>query len=465
VIALAPLLAAALAAAPARLEVHGFGTVAVHAPDGAPRRTVVLLSGAGGLDAAVSELAAALARKGALVVAVDTPAYLAARPAGRCVYPAGDVEELAQHVEKLRAVLAYERPVVVGHSRGAALAWAAVSNAPTGSFLGAVAVAPCPERPLPVKLCGHGTAPRELGEGTLPPLAPPAAPVEIVAAAEDATCPAAPAEALAKALGARFTKVAGAGHALSRPVDEAVVEAVERLAPATATPAPASTASAPSSAAATPVADLPLVEVPSRKPGHALAVLLTGDGGWVGADKGLANVLADGGVSVVGLDSLRYFWVRRTPEETARDLARILAHYRAAWGRDVSVLVGYSRGADIVPIVAGLLPADERARLALVAMLGPSTFAEFEVHAIDIFANKRRANAMDTEPALRKTAGAIPMICFHGADEHDSLCPRLKDLPWVQDVLHGGGHRLGSDSASEMGRAILDALAARPGAK
>jgi type IV secretory pathway VirJ component len=187
---LAPLLAAALAAAPLRLDAPGFGKVAVHAPAGSPARVVLLLSGAGGLDASATALAAALAAKGALVVGVDTPDYLATRPAGKCVYPAGDLEELAQHVEKVQGVPEYRRPVVVGHSRGAALAWAAVSNAPPGTFLGAVAVAPCPERALPVKLCAHGAPPRTLEGGTLPPLEKPPAPMEVIAGAEDTTCPA-----------------------------------------------------------------------------------------------------------------------------------------------------------------------------------------------------------------------------------------------------------------------------------
>ncbi len=457
-IALAPLLAAALAAVPAHVDAPGFGRVAVHAPSGAPARVVLLLSGSGGLDAAESDLAAALAAKGALVVGIDSSAYLAARPAGKCVYPAGDLEELAQHVEKLQAVAEYERPVVVGHARGAALAWAAVSNAPSGTFAGAVAVAPCPDRPLPVKLCAHGAPPRTLDGGTLPPLAKPPAPMEIVAGADDTTCPAPAAEALASVLGARWAKVPGAGHALSASIGAAIADAVARLAPG---PAPAAPTAVAAPGAAVPVPDLPLVEVPSKQPGRRLALLITGDGGWVGADKALAAALADGGISVVGLDALRYFWKARTPAETARDVTRILAHYRSAWGRDETVLVGYSRGADIVPLLAAYLPAEERAHVVLVAMLGPSTFAELEVHAVDLFTSKRRASAIPTEPAVRATGGAVRMICFHGADEHDSLCPRLTDLPWVTDKLHQGGHRLGGGETAEMAREILSALPAR----
>ena len=76
------------------------------------------------------------------------------------------------------------------------------------------------------------------------------------------------------------------------------------------------------SAAAPPVPPdlegLPVVEVPSGRPGRRLALLLTGDGGWVEIDKGISGALADAGVAVVGLDSPRYLWKRRTPTCRAR---------------------------------------------------------------------------------------------------------------------------------------------------
>ena len=253
-------------------------------------------------------------------------------------------------------------------------------------------------------------------------------------------------------LSARLTVVPGADRSPLEAVRE-VEAALARIALA-ANPAPA--AAAPHAAAAPLVNDLPVVEVPSPHPGRRLAVLLTGDGGWVGIDRALAAAFSDAGVSVVGLDSLRYFWRRRTPEQTARDVARILAHYRAAWERDEVILVGYSRGADIVPIVAGRLPPEERARLVLVAMLGPGTFAELEVHAVDLFTTRRRAGAIPIEDAVRALAGAVPVLCIHGADEHDSLCPHLLDLPWVKDVRRPGGHHF-RGAYRELAAQVLEA--------
>jgi type IV secretory pathway VirJ component len=92
------------------------------------------------------------------------------------------------------------------------------------------------------------------------------------------------------------------------------------------------------------VADLPLVELPAQgTPLGVLAVILSGDGGWANIDRDIGTQLAARGVGVVGFNSLRYFWTRRTPEGAAEDLARILRHYVAAWHPRRVLLLGYSR--------------------------------------------------------------------------------------------------------------------------
>jgi type IV secretory pathway VirJ component len=205
------------------------------------------------------------------------------------------------------------------------------------------------------------------------------------------------------------------------------------------------------------VADLPLVEVPAQRVGTRLAVLFTGDGGWVAIDEEIAAELARAGVGVVGVDSLRYFWKKRTLDETVRDVARVIAHYRAAWKRSDVILLGYSRGADVVPFLASRLPDELRGAVRLVAMLGPGTFTELEVHVVDLFSSRKRPDALPTEDAVRATGGAVPMLCVHGTDEHDSLCPHLADLSWVKRVEVRGGHHFDRNYAG-LARLVLGEL-------
>ena len=111
-----------------------------------------------------------------------------------------------------------------------------------------------------------------------------------------------------------------------------------------------------------------------------MAVILTGDGGWADIDKSVAAGLAAAGVPVVGWSSLRYYWTPRTPEAAARDLARIVEHYSAAWKKERVLLVGYSFGADVLPFLVNRLPAPALARIGGVSLLGLSDTAAFEFH-------------------------------------------------------------------------------------
>src|SRR6201996_4408499 len=103
------------------------------------------------------------------------------------------------------------------------------------------------------------------------------------------------------------------------------------------------------------LADLPLVEVPAtglattKAAKDTFAIMLSGDGGWAGLDQKVAATLAAQGVAVVGFDSLRYFWSKRTPEGLAGDLDRMVRFYAVHWKRRHVVLVGYSQGANALP--------------------------------------------------------------------------------------------------------------------
>ena len=111
----------------------------------------------------------------------------------------------------------------------------------------------------------------------------------------------------------------------------------------------------------TKVDDLPLVEVPAPDSNtDTLCVIVSGDGGWAAIDKGISAALAKQGIPVVGLNALKYFWSARTPDQSAKDLERILRHYLAAWKKQKVLLVGYSFGADVIPFMATRLPDDLR---------------------------------------------------------------------------------------------------------
>jgi type IV secretory pathway VirJ component len=216
-----------------------------------------------------------------------------------------------------------------------------------------------------------------------------------------------------------------------------------------------------------PRASYPVVEVPPAPgarpaPGcsDVLAVVVSGDGGWGRLVSDVADTLAEAGVPVVGLNALRYFWTRRSADEAGEVLSDLLERHAGCEGRERVALVGYSRGADVLPFMVRRLPRAERRRVALVALLGPGLRASFTFHLLDWVRDREKQSQPAVGAELEKLRG-VPLLCVYGADEPHSACPELPPgLASVEEVP--GDHHLGSDYHA-LGQRILDALAnARP---
>jgi type IV secretory pathway VirJ component len=206
------------------------------------------------------------------------------------------------------------------------------------------------------------------------------------------------------------------------------------------------------------IGDLPVTEVHASGTAQEFALLLTGDGGWAGLDQELAARLAAAGVPTVGLNSLKYFWTERTPEETARAVARVMRHYLAAWHVQRVLLVGYSFGADVLPFVVNRLPPELQAQVASVSLLGIDANASFEVRIADWVGGDNGGPA--TRPELAALA-RLPVLCIYGEGESDSICPGLS-APRVTREQVGKGHHFSGEYATLAERILAFARVARP---
>jgi type IV secretory pathway VirJ component len=198
-------------------------------------------------------------------------------------------------------------------------------------------------------------------------------------------------------------------------------------------------------------AKLPLIEVPaSRGTSDTLVVFVSGDGGWAKIDKSISAILASEGMPVVGLNSLQYFWSKRTPESASRDLQSIIETHLGT--RKSVVLVGYSRGADVLPAMVARLPTEMLSKIRLIALLAPSPRVEFEFHVADWMHDSKRGMAV--KPELEKIR--VKTLCVWGEDDHDSLCSGLA-LPHVQVVTLRGSHHFEGDYA-QLAKIITEGL-------
>jgi type IV secretory pathway VirJ component len=219
----------------------------------------------------------------------------------------------------------------------------------------------------------------------------------------------------------------------------------------------ASAAHAAECSARVDVRDLPLVELPAKTKSDRFAVMLSGDGGWRRIDDKVTDKLRAEGVPVVGFLTPDYFKVRRTPQESACALERVIRFHQIAWKRDNVVLIGYSRGADILPFMASRLPDDILDSLSGIALLGLESTIDFKYHPSWIPFIHWNEPQYQVAPEVEKLRGE-KILCFFGEKEKDSIC-RTLDPTLVTSVPEPGAHHFGGNYKG-IAETILAATAA-----
>ena len=454
--------AAASDGADAHLAGGRFGTVSVYIPGGKPKSVAIFLSGDGGWELGVINMAKALRDQGAVVIGADIRHYLAklgeaaAKPDAPCEMIAVDFEALSHQVQKEIGAREYRVPVLVGYSSGATVVYGALAQSPPGTFAGALSLGFCADQDFSgAALCpgaGLHYTPNKQHELVLAPAATLKQPWIAFQGQKDEVCSAkAVDEFAASVVNGEVVRLPLVGHGFSveRNWMPQFRTAYARLtAPLLAPPE-----------RPPEISDLPLTEVQASGSSAELAVLLTGDGGWAGLDQELAARLAASGVPTVGLNSLKYFWSARTPEETARDVARLMRHYLAAWNKERVILVGYSFGADVLPFVVNRLPPELRARVASVSLLGIDSNASFEVSVAGWVGSDE--SGPPTRPEVAALAH-VPVLCIYGEGEADSICPGLPAGANLARAEVGKGHHFSGEYATLAERILAYARAPRP---
>jgi len=185
-------------------------------------------------------------------------------------------------------------------------------------------------------------------------------------------------------------------------------------------------------------APMPVVEVPSAKPSTTVTLFYSGDGGWRDLDRTVAGEMAALNYPVVGVDVLRYFWQRKSPEQAAADLAVTMAYYRQQWGVKSFVLAGYSFGADIMPAIYNRLPVQDQESVTLMVLIALANTADFEIHVSGWLGQS--VGELPLAPELTKIPKA-KILCIYGIEEKaDSACTGLENSEANILELPGGHH-------------------------
>ena len=417
------LIPAVASAAPASFKFGKFGTVPVLHPKGEPTQVAILFSSEKGIGAREAALAKALTDSGALVFEVDTARYFAtASKASDHLFPAVDFEAMSQIGQKELGLTSYRTPLLVGTGAGSAIAYVAMVEAPPNTFQGAVSDGFCAV--IPVNRLFHRGAglswERKRKEPGFRVYAYPGLenPWLILDSPTPQACAAEPAKEFAKDVRSAQVIPPPAGvapqEAWRKQLDQALGILAEKRRQEEAM-----------IAARGELKDLPLNEVkPDGPEKDALAVIVTGSGGYVGFDRKMGNQLSANGVPVVGLSSLAYFWKPREPDGSSRDMIRILEHYLKAWHKSRAILVGYSQGGDVIPFMVSRMPESLRSKIALIALVGPDGGAQFDLHPDGWISNRPATPEIPVAPEVGKLKGTR-VLCIYGVKEDKSMCRSL----------------------------------------
>ncbi len=420
-----------------------YGAVKIVESQNQARGFVIFFSDRNGITPADDAAAQAIAKAGALVVEVDTPAYLHSldKLNEKCHQLAYDAEWFSRQLQRERGFRNYLTPILAGVGEGATLAELALAGAPAATIAGAVSIDPSEiigsRRPIcTTASTEHRAHGFRYGAPTkLPGFWSVGLTTELPKANRD----------YVMALRSDGAPLQLQEIGPNQSIGDALYALIE---PHLAKP----------KASVTDISALPLTILGVGRPAKVMAVVISGDGGWRDLDRTIAEYLHRQGVPVVGWDSLRYFWSKKTPEQTANDLAEVIQIFMAKWNVSDVALIGYSFGADVLPFAYNRLPDAIRSHVVLISLLGFSKTADFEITVSGWLGEPPGPKALPVLPEVDKIPPPL-MQCFYGQEEGDTACPELARRG-VEIIRTTGGHHFNGDYDA-LARRILAALKRR----
>ncbi|WP_052955005.1 AcvB/VirJ family lysyl-phosphatidylglycerol hydrolase [Microvirga vignae] len=409
----------------ASIEIDEFGTVDVVRSDRPARGLVILVEDAPHAQTRQQD-AIALAKSGLIAVSFNFENFRAelakSPPSDECHYVSDDMKDLAQAVQRKLGLQHYFFPVLAGRGDGSAFAYAALAQAPANTLGGAISIGFQPVLRSDRTYCfDPWLDPAGDGLFALPSEEDLPGPWRVIAPESERQR----VEAFQKPEeNAEF--VPAQDDASTR---QALVESASQL----------------SQTGEHGYSQLPVSIIKPDGRVKGLALIVSGDGGWRDIDKSIGEWLADRGIAVVGMDSLRYFWSKRSPGEVAADLALLLNHYGTEFATNHYTIIGYSFGADIMPNVWPMLPKSVKDRVSLVSLLGLGTNADFEV-TVEGFVGAASTESAPLPPLLAQ----LPLErtqCIYGKDEaedNETSCT-APELGQAQRIALEGGHHFDGD--------------------
>jgi type IV secretory pathway VirJ component len=406
------------------LNIAPFGNVFIYSSGEKATNMVIMISGDGGWKFGVTGFSERFSRKNAIVAGVDILRYYGTlkKREGECYNVVSDFVNLATAVEKKYGFAEYRPALLMGYSSGATLVFGILAQARPGTFIGGISLGFCSDMELPKMLCQiNGLVEKPDGSGKrffLQPESRLGNPWIVLHGALDKVCYYSDVVSFVRnTSNSELITLPKVGHGFSRwsdfmpQWDDAFNRLINRYDKDQQLTTEAEDLKA-----------MPLIIINNkieinRAP---LAIMISGDGGWYWFEQSIADSLARLGISTIGLDAKKYFWDRKSPDETAHDFGDAMSYFGDKFGIDRFLVLGYSLGAEVVPFIITRLPEKLRSEIISTVLLSPGEFTDFEIHITNMIGLGNLDNTYNVANEINKLSGGN-ILCIFGKDEQSKV--------------------------------------------
>ncbi len=434
------------------LTVAPFGKIHLYIPEGTPGSLTIMISGDEGWRYGILNFSEHFASQNSLVIGVDIRSYYRnlKNRTEKCYHIVSDFVMMATYIEKKYNFPHYKEPFLMGYSSGATLVYALLAQARPDTFKGGISLGFCPDVELPKHFCElNGLKEKPVTEGKSFYLDPDSHLGNrwiVLQGKLDHTCDFQETSVfIDQSAAAELIELDRIGHGFSKWSDfmpewdkafkslliqDKTVHEFKSLA-----------------SGDTSVVNLPFTatKATTSNENAPMVLFISGDGGWYSFEQDLSDHLAEMGVPVAGLDAKKYFWNRRTPQESAQDITRLLNHFSEIWQKDKFILMGYSMGAEVLPFIYEQLSENIKEKVENVILLSPDEHADFEIHITNMMGIGNSHNTFDVGKELIKISHEVPILIITGKSE-DSPFPSILSSTNIQFETVPGDHHYNNDS-------------------
>ncbi len=429
-----------------------FGKVAIYHPEKVPNAFVLFVSGDGGWNKSVIDMASHIVSQGAMVAGINIVHYFKILKTLKspCYYPAGDFEEISLTIQKKYRFAQYLKPILVGYSSGATLAYGILAQSPANTFKGVISLGFCPDIEIDRPLCkGSGLIYHDMKKKKghayyLEPCMQLTAPFIAMNGDIDQVCSYADTKRYLDCMPmAEVISLPNVGHgfAVTRNWLPQFVTAYNKVLkePGYEEKLAAKNELLKSQSESLLKSDLPLALTPTKVEADLpLVFFISGDGGWTSFDQTVCDKLAAKGMPVVGLDAQKYFWNPKQPKTCADDFSVAINYYMQLWNKKTFVLMGYSFGACVAPFIANSFTDQLKENLKGVYCYSPDLTGDFEIHISDML-HLNRKDKYNVPDGLKQIKAMSP-VCVFGQEEDADIQSAFSEAGARIETLPGTHH-------------------------